>query len=319
MKSISWPLIIAHRGGRKEWPENTLEAFQQVAKITDYIELDVQVTKDGIPVVFHGQDLSSSTNGSGKIKNCSVNQLNTLDAGYQFTINGKKYPWRGKGLQIPTLQSVLGNPDLKKIKFIIDMKSLPAKDLVNALVKAIPDKEYERLIFYSTEDEHIIQLKKAKPSVRIFESRQSTRTWLLRYNNDNISNYLFQNLIGFEARRKMKVTEKYSLGKSSSDIDFKMWSKENIQAIRRYNPNVFIVVFGVNTIADYEQARWIGANAVYTDIPQKLNAYKKRYQYKKVDHLLGNTPCALFRHFSSKSFSNQSIHNKASSFFFCKL
>jgi glycerophosphoryl diester phosphodiesterase len=55
---VPGPLIIAHRGASAEQVENTLEAFRRaVALDADGIELDVQITRDGVPVVFHDASL----------------------------------------------------------------------------------------------------------------------------------------------------------------------------------------------------------------------------------------------------------------------
>ena len=50
--------IFAHRGGSIEAPENTLEAFQYALDLgCEYIETDVQLSKDGIPYIFHDDNL----------------------------------------------------------------------------------------------------------------------------------------------------------------------------------------------------------------------------------------------------------------------
>lgn len=62
------PLIIAHRGASAERPENTLAAFRQaLVRKADGIELDVQVTQDGVPVVFHDTDLFRLTGVRGQM------------------------------------------------------------------------------------------------------------------------------------------------------------------------------------------------------------------------------------------------------------
>jgi glycerophosphoryl diester phosphodiesterase len=62
------PLIIAHRGASAERPENTLAAFRRaVALKADGIELDVQLTRDGVPVVFHDDSLRRLTGKRGRL------------------------------------------------------------------------------------------------------------------------------------------------------------------------------------------------------------------------------------------------------------
>jgi len=62
------PLVIAHRGASAEKPENTLAAFARALELgVDAIELDVHVTRDGVPVVFHDDSLRRLTGQSGRV------------------------------------------------------------------------------------------------------------------------------------------------------------------------------------------------------------------------------------------------------------
>ena len=66
--SVVSPLVIAHRGASAERPENTLAAFRRALALrVDGIELDVQITRDGVPVVFHDDSLRRLTGSSGRI------------------------------------------------------------------------------------------------------------------------------------------------------------------------------------------------------------------------------------------------------------
>lgn len=92
---------IAHRGGSFYAPENTMPAFQKAVELkADMIELDVTLTRDKIPVVFHDKFLHRTTNGKGNIQNFYERELNELDAGSWFDI---EYT----GTKIPKLEDVL--------------------------------------------------------------------------------------------------------------------------------------------------------------------------------------------------------------------
>jgi glycerophosphoryl diester phosphodiesterase len=72
-------LIIAHRGASAEKPENTLAAFRRALALeVDGIELDVHVTSDGVPVVFHDASLSRLTGTRGRIARKTWAELQTL-------------------------------------------------------------------------------------------------------------------------------------------------------------------------------------------------------------------------------------------------
>lgn len=267
--SGSRPLIIAHRGGGQEWPENTVLAFEKsIQSGAAMLELDVQVTKDGVPVVYHPKDLSKNTDGAGQIKDFNVADLKALDAGYHFG-KDQGYPYRGQGLKIPTLEEVLKK--IPNVRLIIDMKSTPEEDLVQALVATLPDAAYARLVFYSTHQKHLEALKAKKPEATTFESRDATRARLLNslaaHRCDGPSEALW---IGFEKSRTMSVVEKFTLGEGQSETTFDMWNKDSMKCTRGAAKKAKIVFFGVNTPEDFKVAKKLGADAVFSDAPSKL-------------------------------------------------
>jgi glycerophosphoryl diester phosphodiesterase len=105
---MGWPPDLAHRGSSLTAPENTMEAFR-VAKEggAGGLELDVHMTRDGEVVVIHDDTVDRTTDGSGLVRERSLEELRRLDAGYRFTTDGgKTYPFRGRRLAVPTLEEV---------------------------------------------------------------------------------------------------------------------------------------------------------------------------------------------------------------------
>lgn len=87
--------IVGHRGASGLAPENTLAAFQLAVNLgIDGVEFDVQRTADGHLVVFHDDDLDRTTSGSGLMREKSLAELQSLDAGswFSFTFSGEKIP-----------------------------------------------------------------------------------------------------------------------------------------------------------------------------------------------------------------------------------
>ena len=77
--SVVSPLIIAHRGASAEAPENTLAAFRRALALkVDGVELDVQVTRDGVPVVFHDRSLRRLTGTPGRLAAQTWRELKKL-------------------------------------------------------------------------------------------------------------------------------------------------------------------------------------------------------------------------------------------------
>lgn len=79
MPFVAHPLIIAHRGASAEKPENTLAAFRRALALrVDGIELDVRVTRDGVPVVFHDDTLRRLTGIGGTVAGRTWRELTSL-------------------------------------------------------------------------------------------------------------------------------------------------------------------------------------------------------------------------------------------------
>ncbi len=115
------PLAFAHRGGSRLWPENTAFAFRQAADLGfDHFETDVHLTRDGVLVCCHDAFLERTTDGTGLIRDHTLAELKRVDAGARFTSDGASFPFRGQGIEIPTLDEVLGAvPDAR---FTIEIK-----------------------------------------------------------------------------------------------------------------------------------------------------------------------------------------------------
>jgi glycerophosphoryl diester phosphodiesterase len=122
LTSVDGRFVIGHRGNAVRAPENTLESFRQaVALGVDAIELDVRVTRDGVPVVIHDPTLGRTTDRGEVVADVSFARLRRADAGAMFTPNaGASFPYRGRGLTIPTLREVVdataGLPLLIEVK-----------------------------------------------------------------------------------------------------------------------------------------------------------------------------------------------------------
>lgn len=76
------PQLLAHRGGPAHAPENTIAAFQNAIESgADWIEMDVQQTKDGVLVVIHDETVNRTTDGTGRVEDLTLEQIRALDAG----------------------------------------------------------------------------------------------------------------------------------------------------------------------------------------------------------------------------------------------
>jgi glycerophosphoryl diester phosphodiesterase len=154
------PLLFAHRGGSLSWPENTLVAFQgALAAGVDYLETDLHMTRDGVIVVFHDPHLERTTNGKGPIKSLTLSELKRLDAGYHFSPDGKEYPYRGKGLTVPTFEEAL---DLDvSARFNVEIKQSDPP-MVDALWRLIERRKlHDRLLVAAAVDRLVRAFRRA--------------------------------------------------------------------------------------------------------------------------------------------------------------
>ncbi len=95
------PVVAAHRGSRMKAPENTLAAFRTaIDDGADAVEFDVQMTRDGVPVVIHDLRLDRTTDGRGRVRDTLYKDLRLLSAGRWF---GKKF----RDERVPALEEAL--------------------------------------------------------------------------------------------------------------------------------------------------------------------------------------------------------------------
>ena len=109
------PTVMAHRGPSADAPENTLYAFSDAISVgADFIELDVQQTRDGVLVVMHDSNLKRTTGVNKDIWDVDYADIQNLDAGSWFD---PAYA----NARIPTLEETLQFVD-KRAKLNIEIK-----------------------------------------------------------------------------------------------------------------------------------------------------------------------------------------------------
>jgi glycerophosphoryl diester phosphodiesterase len=74
-------LIIGHRGARALEPENTLRALRRGMECADYVEIDLRLSREGVPVAMHDAALDRTTDGTGPVADRTLANLKSLDAG----------------------------------------------------------------------------------------------------------------------------------------------------------------------------------------------------------------------------------------------
>lgn len=120
--TLKLPKIIAHRGCAGYAPENTLEGIHTAADMgVEWVELDVKLTRDQIPIIFHDETLERTTNGSGKVAETDYADIRALEAGSWF---GDSF----SGIRVPTLDEALEVLIDRELGFNMEIKPCPGRE-----------------------------------------------------------------------------------------------------------------------------------------------------------------------------------------------
>ena len=149
-------LIYAHRGYSANYPENTLSAFEAALPYVDGIELDVQLSKDGRLVVIHDETVDRTTNGTGWVKDMTLQELR------QLKIDGYE--------RIPTLEEVLGLIERSNVTLNIELKTdqYAYPGIERLAWFAVDEFELgDRVVFSSFNRETLVLLRDVAPVARL--------------------------------------------------------------------------------------------------------------------------------------------------------
>lgn len=123
---------IAHRGASHAYPENTMLAYRRAIEMgVDYIEIDVQVTRDGEIVVMHDESVERTTNGTGFIHDLPAAYIRELDV--------------GRGERVPLLSEVIRLARENDIRLCVEVKGMnetASVEITDTVVGAIQRAEF---------------------------------------------------------------------------------------------------------------------------------------------------------------------------------
>lgn len=156
------PMIIAHRGGALDAPENTIEAFQLAKKNgADAVEFDVEITSDGCPVLMHDDTLDRTTDGTGFVRDHAYEQISKLNAAAKYK-NRELYPY----VKVPSLDEAVRKCLELKLKMFIDCKKSSAQTIV--VLRQLFDKYpalYKEAVVCSFFPNVIYRVRQADPKI----------------------------------------------------------------------------------------------------------------------------------------------------------
>lgn len=173
-------LIIGHRGASGHAPEHTIEAYRLADEMgADYVEIDLQQTKDGELVAMHDETVDRTTNSQGTVDSYTLTELKLLDAGSWFN---EKYPEKAEdvyeGLTIPTLREVFEEFGTS-VNYYIETKSPDNYDnmeqeLLNLLNEfhLLEDPSSGKVILQSFSQESLNILHQNEPDIPLIQLLQ---------------------------------------------------------------------------------------------------------------------------------------------------
>lgn len=127
------PTVYAHRGASSAAPENTLVSDEVARRAgAEWIEDDVQPSRDGVPYVLHDDTVDRTTDGTGRIRDLTAAQLDALDAGSWFA---PSYA----GTRLPTLAAQLEDLRTRGGRLLLEIKGPHTREEVARIVREVRD------------------------------------------------------------------------------------------------------------------------------------------------------------------------------------
>ncbi|MFT4412834.1 glycerophosphodiester phosphodiesterase [Fredinandcohnia humi] len=232
--------IIGHRGAAGYAPENTIAAFDKAVELkADYIELDVQMTKDGELVVIHDPMIDRTTNGTGAVKDFTLQELKQYDAGSWFHSTFKNE-------KIPSFREII-NRYSSTIGLLIELKD---PELYPGIEVKLA-KELKRANLHKRTDHSIIVQSFNRESIRTFHRLlPSVPTGIL-------------SLLPFSSAH-LKEVSKYS---TYLNCFYPILTPRYLREIKKHGLTPF--VWPVNTRDAFQSIYKTGINGITTDFPNQ--------------------------------------------------
>ena len=234
------PLIFAHRGDSKNFPENTLSSFiSAINKGADVIELDVQMSKDNIPVIIHDTTLDRTTSSSGPVSSRNFSYLKNLDNG----------SWKNPSYNKERIQS------LEKI-----LELLSSKILINIEIK-VPIHSIQNLSYSCIEKIICILVNKFNCEDRVLISsfNLDLLTKIRNLNKKILLAPLFDNFLDSEKILKfLRKIDAFSCHIKAKLIDV------NLLNVLSKN-KIYCVGYTINNLDRYFSLSKLGISGIITD------------------------------------------------------
>lgn len=252
------PRLFAHRGASGLHPENTLPSFAAgLADGADRLELDVHATADGHVVVLHDPVVDRTTDGTGEVRRLPLAALRRLDAGHRFRAADGTFPFRGRGITVPTLDELLAAHPGVPLNIEIKQDDPP----IEAAVLAVLDRHGAReSTLLAAEHAHIMhRIRAAAPDVVTSFSAQEVGEFVFRLRDGRLADYR-------PAGVALQVPPSFE--------GTAIVTAESVAAAHRLGLEVH--VWTINDPGEMEALLDLGVDALMTDLPAVAAAVLRR-------------------------------------------
>ena len=239
-------------------PENTLEAFAAGLRGgADRLELDVHATADGVPVVIHDDTLERTTDGAGPVRALPLAAVQRLDAGYRFRAPDGTYPYRDRGVRIPTLAELLvAFPDTP-INVEIKQDDPPIEEAVLATLDRFAARD--RTLLAAEEGGIMVRIRAAAPGMATGFSAPEVADFLFRLRDRELADYRPPGIA-------LQVPPAFR--------DTQIVTADSVAAAHAFGLEVH--VWTINDEAEMEGLLDLGVDGIMTDFPSRGAAVLRR-------------------------------------------
>ena len=248
-KSYRVPVIVGHRGASALAPENTLASIEKaIACGVDAVEIDIRLSSDGAVVVIHDARLQRTTDGKGKVRDLTVDELKRVSAGKWFS---RKF----SDEKIPTLDEV--------------MKYINGRVGLNVEIKA------ERMKNQSMEivDRCINCIRRYNvfDSVMVSSFNYSFLNYARSIESRLCIGILHRPIISDTAGILIQVVKRIK-------PQYFIYRHNRLSASRLFRlrqMSLKVGVYTINQVYDFVRMKEFGVDAIYTDNPQLIKIKQK--------------------------------------------
>ncbi|MCC6260022.1 MAG: glycerophosphodiester phosphodiesterase [Anaerolineales bacterium] len=239
-ENLNYPLVIAHQGGDGVWPGDTLFAFEKAVEIgADVLEMDAHITKDNEIVLMHDERVDRTTDGQGLIEDLTLAELKKLDAAYRWSNDdGKTFPYRGQGIQVPALKELFEKFPEKHYLIEIKLTENPIHQPLCDLIRA--HNMQDKTIIASFHDDSMKLFRETCPEIATSAAKSEVVSFVL-LGKIFFSGWLsphYQSLqVPYETSESYGIpvmTERFIQSAHAKNIRVEPWTVDDPELMKRY-------------------------------------------------------------------------------------